>query len=287
MSTRPDIVLVRADGRTLPVDVALSTVGDGPERIAVASVRDTSAQRAAANSRFRENQFLAAMNEITTAFFEGVEIEESLRAIARQARNLLSADLAFLAVPHDDGESMHFVAVDGENAEKLEGQLVPRDCSVAGAVMRDGEPLLVANAETDRRVYRPVGWPDGIGPALTVPLHAREETLGSITVAYRHGRPMFQASDIALMKAYAAHGTIALLDARTQAQMRKVEVLEDRERVALAMHDLVINRISSASLTLHTLLASRLPAPTAARISTVIDELDAALSSIREAVFPR
>jgi hypothetical protein len=81
MSARLDIVLAGADKREIPVDVALSTTGDGPNRVVVASVRDATARREAGLSREREYRFLAAMGDITSSFFSGGEIDETLRSV--------------------------------------------------------------------------------------------------------------------------------------------------------------------------------------------------------------
>lgn len=286
MSARPDIVLVQADKRELPVDIALSTTGNGAERLAVASVRDASVRRAAEVAQEREYRFLAAMNEITAALFTGREVDETLRAIAQRSRKLIDADLALVTVPHVDGE-LHVTVADGHGSDKLEGLLMSREESLAGTVMREHEPVMITDAANDPRVHRPPGWPEDLGPALFVPLHARDETLGSLTIANRQGRAMFRPADVTLMRAFSAHATLAILDARAQQQLRRVALLEDRERVALAMHDSVINRISSASLTLHTALGASLPESVVQRISEAVDELDAAISSIRDAVFPR
>jgi PAS domain S-box-containing protein len=286
MSGRADIALVRADNREVPVDVALSTIGDGAGRLVVASVRDASVRRSAEVARDRENRFLTAMNDITAALFSDGAIDETLRAIAHRTRQLLDAPLAIVAVPQDDPALLQIKVADGYGGDILEGQTVPCDGSVAGAVMREHQPFLVADSSNDARVHQP-GWPDDLGPALFVPLHARNETVGILAVVNRRDSPMFRPTDVTLMKAFAAHATIAILDARAQQQLRRVELLEDRERVALAMTDGVISRISSASLTLHGALCATLPGPVADRLHDAVDELDAAIGSIRDAVFPR
>jgi signal transduction histidine kinase len=62
---------------------------------------------------------------------------------------------------------------------------------------------------------------------------------------------------------------------------------EDRERVAAQLHDTVIGRVSSVSLHLHATLRDDLPAAALERIWHAIDDLDAAVKAIRDAVFPR
>jgi GAF domain-containing protein len=153
--------------------------------------------------------------------------------------------------------------------------------------MREREPALLTDASTDSRLHRPPTWPADIGPALFAPLHARGDTLGSLIVAKRHGRPMFRVNDVLLMNTFAAQAALALSDARHQDALRVLRVLEDRDRVAAAMRDTVVSRVSGASLTLHTLLQSELPESLQERVWQAIEELDSAVSAIRSAVFPR
>jgi len=287
MSARPDIVLVRSDGREVPVDVALSTVGSGPEHVVFASVRDASARRDADVVRERELRFLAAVNDITSALFSAGEVDETLRTITRQARTLLDADIAALVVPADDADYLRIRIADGYEAETFEDSLVPRLNSLAGDVMRELEPVLVADAMHDAHFYRAPNWPDDIGPLLMMPFHAGGEALGALLLASRRGRDLFRATDVTLMKSFAAHATMAILEARNAVQMRLADVLDDRDRVGTAMHDGVIKRISSAALTLHSVMKLELPDAARDRLWGVVEELDVAIALIRDAVFPR
>ena len=288
MSDRLDIVLLRADGVEVPVDVSLSTFGTGREQFVVAAVRDASVRRRAELEVEQERAFSRAMQTVSAALLGGGTIDDTLRTISSHARSLLDADLAALVVPTDDVTVLVFRVCSGHGAESLEGATVPDDASLSGAVMRERESALLTDAATDPRLHRPDEWPADIGPALFVPLHAREDTLGSLIVARRQGRPMFRVNDVLLMKTFAAQAALALADARSQDALRALQVLEDRDRVAAAMRDTVVSRVSGTSLTLHTLLQGGLagvaPGSACGRRSK---KLDSAVSAIRSAVFPR
>jgi PAS domain S-box-containing protein len=286
MSARLDITLVRVDKREVPVDVSLSTTGEGSERVVVAAVRDASARRESELARDREYRFLSAMSSITSALFSSGDVDRTLRAITSQARQLLEADLAALVMPDDNG-GLRVALADGHGREQLEGTEVPHDASLAGLVMREREPMLLSDAYADKRFFRHDDWPDDIGPTLIVPLHARDEVLGTLTIANRRGGSMFRSADVTLMRSFAAQSAIAVLDGRNQVRLRLVEVLEDRERVAGRMRESVIKQVSSAALTLHALLEMDLPERARTRLFEVVDELDNAISAVRDALFPR
>lgn len=285
MSARSDIVLRTADRREVPVDVALSTI-DGDVPVVVAAVRDSSLRREAELTREREFRFASAMSDITSELFASGDIDATHRAVTTQSRKLLSADVAFLAVPDDD-HSLRLVVADGYAAASFHNRLVPMHESVAGSVFQSRESMLLVDASTDSRFHRDTDWPDDLGPVLVVPLHARNEIIATLTIANRRGAALFSASDVMLMNAFASHAALALLDGRNQAARRRMEVLEDRERVAAAMRDQAINQISNASLAAHSLIQTSQSDETAARLWEIVGELDDAIKAIRDAVFPR
>ncbi|HTL85556.1 MAG TPA: PAS domain S-box protein, partial [Acidimicrobiia bacterium] len=285
MSDRLDIVLLRANGTELPVDISLTTVTIDDEERVVAVVRDASARRRAELAVEQERAFVTAMHSISAALLGGDAIDNTLRTISSCARSLLDADLAVLALPEDD-QTLMFRVCDGKGAIELEGSTVPLEASLSGSVMRAGEPALLADASNDPRLIRPATWPDEIGPALFVPLRAREEVLGSLIVAKLKGRSMFRVDDVMLMSTFAAQAALAVADARSQDELRALRVFQERDRVATAMSDTVISKVSSASLMLHTLLQGDLPESMRERVWEAIDELDATIAAIRDAVFP-
>ncbi len=191
------------------------------------------------------------MSEVAAQLACEGEIDATLRAVTRRARILLDADLAVLALPDPDGEHLHLRIADGYAAAVYEDTRIPMDGSAAGIVIRDSEPILIPDTSSDERTYRPTDWPDDLGPTLIVPLHARNETLAALTVANRRGGVMFHAHDVGLMRAFAAHAAVAILDTRAQVSAQRLAVIEERERAADAIHGNVVKRITSAGLILN------------------------------------
>jgi GAF domain-containing protein len=236
----------------------------------------------------RERAFLTAMNEVSRSLLDNGNVDETLDLVTRRARTLLDADLALLVLPDPrvEGELVVQVA-DGLAAQALVGSMLPTDHSMAGAAMREHEPALIADGAKDPRLFRPPAWPHDIGATLVVPLHARGETVGSMTIARLRGRPMFVASDITYMKTFAAHATIAIADVREQEHLRLLRALDERDRMADTIKDTVVKGLYSVGLTLHVLLQLELPDDADARIWNAINELDETIAAMREAIFPR
>ena len=108
-----------------------------------------------------------------------------------------------------------------------------------------------------------------------------------MTIAKRRGRPMFLATDVTFMKTFAAHATLAVADARQQEQLQLLRVLEERDRVADSIRDTVVKRLYNVGLTLHVLLQHDLPEASDERVWSAINEIDATIAAMREALFPQ
>lgn len=69
-----------------------------------------------------------------------------------------------------------------------------------------------------------------------------------------------------------------------QAAEQELQLLEDRERIARDLHDTVIQRLFAAGMTLQA-TAAQAPPELGERVGRVIDELDATIRGIRQAIF--
>ena len=69
-----------------------------------------------------------------------------------------------------------------------------------------------------------------------------------------------------------------------QAAEQELHLLEDRERIARDLHDTVIQRLFAAGMTLQATAAQAAP-EIGERVGRVIDELDATIRDIRQAIF--
>jgi PAS domain S-box-containing protein len=244
ISDRTDIVLLRADGVEVPVDVALCSIPQGDETVVVATVRDASKQRLADQVAQRERAFLNALNDVSTALLDEGNVDDTLRLLTRRARAVLDADLAVLVLPAADDEDTLVVHVaDGLAASELLGSPLPSSDSMTELTMRNREPVLIADGSNDPRLSHPPAWPAEMGATLIIPLHARGKTVGCMTIARHRDRPMFTASDITFMTTFAEKATLAITFAKAQhlaereAGLRIAAVRSERE-VAL-QHEMV------------------------------------------------
>jgi signal transduction histidine kinase len=237
------------------------------------------------DARQRERR-LEAVRESITAILAGVEPEAVLALIARRARELVGAGLAVIAVPASDSTSDLIVQVaDGDQAPALRGMVFPRDESVSGSVIRSGRPVVLDDASSDDRTYQPMIRQGEMGPAMFVPLIIRGAAFGTLAVSNRVGGHRFSADSLRLMETFAGQASVAIEYGRAQRELRRLAVLEDRERIAKELHDGVIQSLFAVGMGLQaTATMSREP-DQQRRIEGAVDEMDKVIRDLRNYIF--
>jgi signal transduction histidine kinase len=228
---------------------------------------------------------LSALQEIASALLAGTDPDTVLRLVASHARELLDADAAAIALPHRSGETLLVDVAIGEGADELHGLAVPVEGSIAGDVMRTGQPVIIEDGSRDPRTDKPMVHGMGAGPILFVPLWLEGTPFGTLAVARRRDRPQFGAAALVLLESFATQASLALEDARTHRELYRLAVYEDEERIARDLHDSVIQQLFAIGLSLQA--AVRLvPDPALGeRLQRAVDDLDTTIRDIRSTIF--
>ncbi|NUP45258.1 MAG: GAF domain-containing sensor histidine kinase [Streptomyces sp.] len=264
--------------------------GFDPEDEAVLTTLSVAAGVAIDNARLyhesrRREQWLEASGVITRTLLAGAPSGEALSLIARLALQVSLADSAAVLLPAEGTDSLLVEVAEGHDAERLGGQVVPSDGSLAGLAARTGRPAVSGDIGNDPRAW-PIPAREGeFGPLVAVPLVAGERSSGALRLCRLAGRPPFDDNEVALLSGFAAQAALALELARHRAESERLALRHDRDRIARDLHDLAIQRLFATGLTLQS--AGRLiKHPEAAeRVGRAVDDLDETIKIIRSTIF--
>jgi signal transduction histidine kinase len=240
-------------------------------------------------------RWLEATAEITNVLLGEVDRTAALDLVARRAREVSGAQTVMVLLPDPDAGQLRVEVCDPDDPA-LRGSALPIDETVLGRVLADGDAAIVDDLA--RASHWPV--PVSTGAALIAPLAASGTVQGLLIVAHRQGGATFDDHlDVNLLSTFAGQAALALERARAQEERELFVVLEDRERIARDLHDVVIQRLFATGL--HLQSAARLaderrrsdlaqvPArdrpDVGARINGAVDDLDATIRDIRSAIF--
>ncbi|MET7880534.1 GAF domain-containing sensor histidine kinase [Micromonospora profundi] len=231
----------------------------------------------------RRERWLAATAEITTVLLGEVRRTDALTLVARRAREVAEAELALVLLHDADTDQFTVEVVDGadEQARALVGTVLPAADTSFGTAVAEGR-----HAEVDDLAHA-APWPALLhtGPATISPLATAETLHGVLIVAHPAERGGGTSKeDMALLGSFAGQAALAMERARGQEERELLVVLEDRERIARDLHDVVIQRLFATGLQLQSAAPMGRP-EVANRINAAVDDLDATIRDIRRTIF--
>jgi signal transduction histidine kinase len=259
--------------------------GDDDEEILVALA--AAAGVAIDNARLfalaqRRERWLAAAAEITSVLLSTVGRAKALRLIARRAREAADAELVLVMLYDEDNCRYTIEVADGEDPRYagLAGKLMPVEDEEAQAFGREKHRMI----DNLREVAE---WPGHVpdGPAMAAPLSGADALHGVLIVALKRANTVGDGDDAALLSIFAGQAALAFERARAQEQRELLVVLEDRERIARDLHDVVIQRLFATGMQLQGVAPQALRPEAAKRINDAVDDLDTTIRDIRRSIF--
>ncbi|WP_235921324.1 GAF domain-containing sensor histidine kinase [Lentzea tibetensis] len=248
---------------------------------AVAAAAGIAIENARLFERARQREvWLRASTEVTTAMLTGTSGRDALCLVANRARAAAGGVVATLILLNSAGELVLEV-VDGGRGAVAEGQVVPRRAgSPTHEVFDSGEAC-----RSDEAGACLVEQPDSVGPGVLVPMPVGDRMLGVLLVSRGAGEPVFDDGDVELVEAFAAQAALVLEFTRVQGNAQRLAVLEDRDRIARDLHDLVIQRLFGLGLGLQGLTGLTTRPIVSDRIAKFVEEVDQTIREIRRTIF--
>jgi two-component system, NarL family, sensor histidine kinase DevS len=203
-----------------------------------------------ANER-RTSAQLEALFEATMTITAELALDRVLQRIVDLARSLVSARYAALGVPNASGSGLERFITSGMTPEEVRriGHM-PEGKGLLGLLLREPKPIRVRRLEDDPRS---AGVSDRHPPMqsfLGVPIIFKGKLLGNLYLTDKIGAEEFSEQDEYLLTMLAAQAAIAIENANLYKQVQRLAVLEERERIAMDLHDGIIQSIYAVGLML-------------------------------------
>jgi len=277
---------LRQDGHPIDVAISVSLLDVRGQQGYSLLVRDITIRKAAELELRRQALWQRAAAEIRLSLLSEAPLTASLDLICRWALDISGSSAGLIVVQEDTCYRVQARAGDRavlEAAEAAVGRLP------AGRVQSVAEwealfPSLSVHAF-------PIAMPteNGTGAALVL-VTDRQHLHGGSTGMARGGaglgdRTLASTALAQTVESLANQAVLAFELANVRSQRDRLLISADRERIARDLHDLVIQRIFGAGLRLQGALALIDNPGATARVSSTIDDLDATIREIREAIF--
>ena len=178
---------------------------------------------------------LTALNKSIQAMVSTLDFESVLKLVIGEVRTLLDTEGASVLLRDPGSDDLVFTAVAGPGSEQLVGKRVPITSGIAGWVMREREPVVVDDAQSDPRFFGGIDVATGLTTrsVVAVPLRFKGAVWG-VVEAINGARGKFGKRDSEMLESLARSAAIAIENARLFQAERELHRLVDQSRVQLA-----------------------------------------------------
>lgn len=230
---------------------------------------------------------LEALDEASRAIAGELALERVLQLIVDRVRDLVEARYAALGIVDESGAIERFITSGISPAERARIGALPRGRGLLGVIIREGRSLRIPDIRSDPRSagvppHHPV-----MTSFLGVPVKVKGRPIGNLYLTDKIGAPEFSEADQRLVEMFALHAGIAIENARLHDRVRRLAIMDERERIGKDLHDGIIQSLYAVGLSLEDVpeLMADDPAEAAARVDRAIESLNLTIRDIRNFIF--
>lgn len=233
----------------------------------------------------RRAAWLQACMDVTGKVMGDEEVpegqDEGLDMIAARALQESSASLALILVPEEDSDLYRVAGAAGRGGPEWVGRLSVFEPKVVEAVLATGQAAVIDDASA---ALSGGPMPDD-GRLLAVDLSARGTHHGLLVLVREGSAGTFSKTDVEMGAVFGSHVALALELARAHRMREQLAVFTDRDRIARDLHDLVIQRLFAAGLSVQSLRRLITGDSAARTLQTVTAELDEVIRELRNTIY--
>jgi signal transduction histidine kinase len=267
------------------VDAAEFTSEDEELVVAIAATAGVAIENARLyeDSR-RQQEWLRASADISRELLqETTTASQILTHVADTVRRLAAADVVSVVFPGATAGMLTVQIARGHRARELLGHTYAAAGSLAGEAMSSGQARLLSADHGGYFVHLQSAF--DVGPVMACPLVGEAGVRAAIIVGRKVGSPAFTQADLKTAEAFTNHAAIGLeLNDRREGE-RRLEVLEDRARIARDLHDHVIQRLFATGLTIQAAAVRCADPALTAMLQAAVDGMDDTIRQIRTSIF--
>jgi two-component system sensor histidine kinase DevS len=219
---------------------------------------------------------LEVSDQLSSALFSGET--DNLDLVAERALTVSDSILAVVAYPDADGTQRCRTMV---GVQSLPAGQELAASKIVTEVIDTGMSALVRHPGD---VFGP-GTDGKLGPLLVAALGRKSSECGLLILARPAGAALYLQADIQSSAVFGSRVGLALGLVRARERREEQLLSTDRDRIARDLHDLVIQRLFGAGLSMQS-LRRYIPDPVAQdRISAVTAELDNTIHELRDTIY--
>ena len=230
---------------------------------------------------------LQALDQAVRGISGVLDLDRVLQLIVDRVRELVAAEYAALGIVDPDGRIGRFITSGlSDEARAAIGDL-PHGRGLLGLIIRENRTVRIPEIAHHPASH---GFPPHHPPMhsfLGMPITNQGVPVGRLYLTNKRGTAEFSETDQTLVEMFALHAGIAIENARLHDQVRRLAVVDERDRISRDLHDSVIQAIYAQTLALDDVpdLVDEDPDEARRRVDGAIDALNAVIRDVRNFIF--
>ncbi|MBN2257690.1 MAG: GAF domain-containing protein [Anaerolineaceae bacterium] len=231
----------------------------------------------------RRTDDLTLLNELASKLTSEPDIDEILNSALDRTVGYISVISSEIHLRNEDSNILHLVA----HRDRGPGRIWNRDSfelgqGLVGTTAQTGQMQAIRLADEKNTFLRKTVLKSDVQQILCFPLTSRSGILGVLTIASRYNKP-FSETELQLMTSLGSWTATAIENLRLNIKGKRLAILEERERIAMDLHDGIIQSIYAVGLTLEhaRLLLAEDVEQTRVKIMESIEGLNSTIRDIR------
>jgi two-component system sensor histidine kinase DevS len=204
-----------------------------------------------------------------------------LDMIAARALHESGSSHVLILVPDGASGLFRVAGAAGGTAPEWVGRLSPFDSGEIDAVLSTGQAAVIERASSALGG----GLVPDDGRLLVIDLSARGTHYGLLVLVREHAAGTFSKTEVEMGSVFGSHVAVALELARAHRMREQLAVFTDRDRIARDLHDLVIQRLFAAGLSIQSLRRLITSDAAARTLHNVTAELDETIRELRNTIY--
>lgn len=217
------------------------------------------------------------MGDENTSDGQGGELD----MIAARALREANSGLALILVPENPSGRFRVAGAAGDTAGAWVGRVLAMASTEISSVVATGNAAVLEDAPL---VLSGTDDPEQ-GCVLVIALNSRGGHHGLLMLVRGHGNGAFSRTDVEMGAVFGSHVALGLELARAHRMREQIAVFSDRDRIARDLHDVVIQRLFAAGLSIQSLRRTITDSSAGQTIQTVTAELDETIRDLRNTIY--
>jgi PAS domain S-box-containing protein len=190
---------------------------------------------------------LSALYEVTAVASESFDLKTTLERSLERVQVAMRGQAGAIHLLDETREGLQLAVQQGQPLDLIaQIDSLPLGSHLASWVIEHEKPLIVPDRAADPRAVQESI--PGLETYIGVPLRARGQALGVLSVVREKGQAQFNVEEVALLTSIADYVGVVVESARLRQQAEQTAVMEERARLARDLHDSVTQLLYSVNL---------------------------------------